>query len=440
MTLAFEAEWETLHSGSREERACFAALGIRSQDSWLTTAHDAFVQRLRSKVHLSAYHLAEWLAWNFWRLRCEPRTAQPDWPLAHRLTTIGGGYVWPNITIFSDGERIALLAKPTRLRPQEPLRYVADQAIVVQASEFEHAVDLFIQQVRGQLLAEGLATTNLHAIWEDVLAERRDRQRATLRTLEALLGFDPDEAEPGLIAALTGDAQAVGQRAIQELAAAATRGTGDGPHLFSAAQLQETARASGFDTNPSDAVRLVVGTPLSQPGVVPAWKRGAEAARALRSQQQLGTAPIPNDRLAELAGVPARILTDRTVGPSFSFALDHSASSGRVVLRSKWETGCRFEVARLLGDRFLGSGEEPLLPATRAATYRQKAQRSFAAELLCPIEALTELLSGDFSSESTEDAAARFHVSERTVLTLLGNHGLIDRESLDEDFVAASVW
>ena len=110
------------------------------------------------------------------------------------------------------------------------------------------------------------------------------------------------------------------------------------------------------------------------------------------------------------------------------------------MLRSKWETGRRFEVARLLGDRFLGSGEEPLLPATRAATYRQKAQRSFAAELLCPIEALTELLSGDFSSESTEDAPARFHVSERTVLTLLGNHGLIDRENLDEDFVAASVW
>jgi hypothetical protein len=92
--LKIEADWETLERGSREERACFAALGIQYGDVWLTRADDSFVNRLRDKVHLSAYRLAEWLAWNWWRLRWEPKSSRNQWALAHRMTTIGGGYVW----------------------------------------------------------------------------------------------------------------------------------------------------------------------------------------------------------------------------------------------------------------------------------------------------------------------------------------------------------
>jgi hypothetical protein len=47
-------------------------------------------------------------------------------------------------------------------------------------------------------------------------------------------------------------------------------------------------------------------------------------------------------------------------------------------------------------------------------------------------------LRGDFSAEAIEDAAAHFNVSERTVRTLLANHGLIDREELAQDFDLAA--
>jgi hypothetical protein len=47
-------------------------------------------------------------------------------------------------------------------------------------------------------------------------------------------------------------------------------------------------------------------------------------------------------------------------------------------------------------------------------------------------------LRGDFSAEAIEDAAAHFNVSERTVRTLLANHGLIDREELVSDFEFAA--
>ncbi len=152
--LSINADPERLDEGSVEERACFAAIAIRYGNISLTEGHDGIVNKIRSAPLLSGYHLAEWMAWNWWRLRWEPRSNAPDWKLAHRLTTIGEGYVWPNITVFSDGERIALVAKPTPERPNTRFRYLSDAAAVVGAREFEYAVDKFIQQVRG-LLREG---------------------------------------------------------------------------------------------------------------------------------------------------------------------------------------------------------------------------------------------------------------------------------------------
>src|SRR5882724_11291963 len=146
-----KTDWELLNGGSPEEQACFAAIGIQAHGTWLTEGSDAISNRLRQAPLLSAYHLAEWLAWNWWRLRWEPRSSAPEWPFAHCLATIGEGYVWPNITIFSDGERIALIAKPTHERPSTPFRYLCDIAANVRAQEFEYAVNQFIEQVRGLL-------------------------------------------------------------------------------------------------------------------------------------------------------------------------------------------------------------------------------------------------------------------------------------------------
>ena len=123
-----------------------------------------------------------------------------------------------------------------------------------------------------------------------------------------------------------------------------------------------------------------------------------------------------------------------TEGTPLAFCLDDkSRASGRIVLRSNYLTGRRFELARLLGDRIASGLNERLLPVTRAHTYRQKLQRAFAAELLCPFEALDDLLDGDYSEQACEDAAMHFNVSGRTVTTLLVNHKRLERNSLVDD-------
>jgi Zn-dependent peptidase ImmA (M78 family) len=75
-----------------------------------------------------------------------------------------------------------------------------------------------------------------------------------------------------------------------------------------------------------------------------------------------------------------------------------------------------------------------LHPATDAATYRQKAQRSFAAELLSPFSAVDDMLEGDYSEDRQDDVAEHFNVSPRTINTLLKNHGRLDRDDSEQDF------
>ncbi len=431
-TLTISADWETLQKGAPEERACFAAIGILGNGHWLTEGRDGLVNRIRTAPLLSAYHLAEWLCWNWWRLRWEPRTNAPDWVFSHRMTTIGEGYVWPNITIFSDGERTALIARPTT-QPEAPFRYISDCAAVVASRVFEAAVDDFINQVTGQLRAERIPATNLDKIWSELTAERHDRDASRRRKFEALLGRDPDEADPSSLKALLDDARALGEQPVEELAA----DRGHGGATLTGADLMRLAAREGFDASPRDAARLAPST-LPSRRDVPGWRLGTDAARALRAQEGLGDEPITDARLAALAGVSTTVLTGGQRGPDLSFALDGEAGGSRVVLRSAWPTGRRFELARLLADRIVASPNARLHPATRAYTYRQKMQRSFAAELLSPFDALDAMLAGDYSPEAQQDAAAHFQVSEITIRTLLVNHHRLDREDLDEDLGAAA--
>jgi hypothetical protein len=84
---------------------------------------------------------------------------------------------------------------------------------------FQDAVDLFVEQVRGQLRAVHVGDTNLDDIWNELLAERADPETSERRRLEALMGFDPDEAAPQQIETLVADAKSLGDRTMSEVAA-----------------------------------------------------------------------------------------------------------------------------------------------------------------------------------------------------------------------------
>lgn len=202
-------------------------------------------------------------------------------------------------------------------------------------------------------------------------------------------------------------------------------------------ELRHLAASEGFALSPGAAATLRTGV-FSPEKETPPWKLGADAARALREQEGFGHEPIKDERLADLAGVTANVLEGGKRGPSLSFMLDDPKGDSRIVLRSAWPSGRRFELARLLGDRIVNPPGGWLHPATRAYTYRQKMQRSFAAELLSPFDAVDTMLAGDYSAEAQQDVAGHFGVSDLTIRTLLVNHRRMDREELDEDLGAAA--
>ena len=426
---SIKPEWALLGSGSREERAGFAALGIYAYGVCLTTGHDRLEQSVREAPYLSAYHLAEWLAWNWWRLRWEPRKNSIEWRQSHAMASIGGGYIWPDIDIVSDGELVTLASRPTPERAGTHFRYISDSLSMIPVADFEAEVDLFIDAVLQRLHDCQVGNSNLGDIWQAVKHERGDPALARPRQLEALLGEDPGELDEGVLARFVAYNEAMGETALNEIAANRLPGQG----LPDVAGLLDMGRTRGTPVSTHDQVSLPRPAPIE---IDAAWKLGARVAQQLRMQENFASdMPINNSQLAQMYGVSCGVLTTPTPLPpklDLSFVLSATHQEGRVLLRSQWESGRRFELARLLGDALIHQANEPVRPATRSDTYRQKVQRAFAAELLSPFDAVEAMLNGDYSMESQQDAAHHFQVSELTIRTLLVNHGRVDRGELEK--------
>ena len=423
-----------------EERATFGLLTMTANGRPLTMVEDADRREVRRGAHLAGYPLAEWLLWSRWRLRWEfgrpsEERAARGWDFAHRMAAIGGGYAWPNVTIFSDGLLSFLISEPSPEPDAALFPYLgAARRETVPAASLEAAIDGFATDVLACLDGRELRETNLHRLWSDLTTERQDPEQARFRRLEAQLGCDPDEVDESAIRRHLDDAAELGEEALGEVAAdAATRG--DAPNrMTSAAEIAETAKRRGFDADPKDAVTLDGETAAPQRGEAAAWRVGDGIARTIRDRERLDGQPLADARLAAMAGT-----TDDAISRAYRrsdglcFALDRP-DGARLVLRSKRKTGRRFELARLIGDRLIGAHgggpAETLLPATRTYSYRQKAQRAFAAELLSPFAAVADMLGDDYASEDRQMEVARhFGVSPMTIRTQLVDHGRLDREA-----------
>ena len=441
-TVTFRLDPQPLDHGQEEERAGFGLLEITVNGRLMTEGFDEHVQGYATGPRVSGSHFAEWLIWNWWRLRWEPGPPGPPgkhgrdvlrrWDSAHRTATIGEGYVWPNVVISSDGFRCAVIAEPSQELKAVPFRYLgAARMEVVPAGDLEAEIDRFARQVLGILDNANVHDTNLHRLWNDLRTERTDPDSTRFRRLEARLGFDPDEIDERTISSYLDDAKEIGDNAVEELAAHAAH-LDRGANVASAAALRQISIDRGFDANAGAAVRLNDTVRLNfenrEWAENPAWQTGEDAARALRRQENLGTDPVCNARLADLAGTTMSAIENISVcSDELSFVIAGDGNRSRLALRPKWETGRRFDLARLIGDRLV-DGVERLLPATRAHSYRQKAQRAFAAELLSPYDAVDEMLDIDISEERQTEVAEHFQVSPLAIRTLLVNKGRISRE------------
>jgi len=320
---------------------------------------------------------------------------------------------------------------PTVAVREEPVRYIESFRVTVPGETFEQAVDAFIGLVIARLQSAGQNETRLLTLWNDVLEERRDPDAFFYRRLEASLGFDPDEAPEPLIAQLQRMAATTGREAIEEIAPACT-GANPGRTLT---QVLDFSRTEGLRARPDVPDLLVQAARESRQEKARPWERGWQLANRARAVYGLEHRPVTTRDLSEILGMGADALENTprpSSPPPMGLAVRQDADVLNLLLRRRPLVGRRFETARLLADHLLAADSDTWLPTTDLKTARQKSQRAFAAEFLCPIAAIEERLQGDFSEASIDEAGEHFGVSPLAVRSHLVNHGVLPRFYLDD--------
>lgn len=421
-------------TGNEVERACFADIGLAVGGQWLTLLEDRMASTVSNYFRGSVYQLSAWFAANWWRLRWEPGprdwSTNADWRTAHSMAGAGGGFVWPNVLFASDGDTLAVASRP-RLHPPdfEPVRYLNRFDGRIATAEFERKVDAFMESVISRLHALEIKGDRLVGLWAEVMAERKDPEAAQWRKLEAMAGYDPDEAPEGLLAKLVEDQKSLGHNAVEEVAAEARSDVDEALQPMRAASLSRKPKAGGFRLTLPDLSEAALNH-----GEAP-WQSAGKLAAQARKEWGLGNKPLLNKGLAELLRASKDVFTDASTPRSKSAFAVRKGPNGAVdvYLRSHHPESRRFALGRLMGDHLHLRNGETLLPATRTGTVRQKFQRAFAQELLCPYAALMEKIQTEHpDDDDIKEAARHFHVSDWVVRSTLVNRGQLERSALPE--------
>lgn len=431
--------WESPIHGADEIAQTAALISIVFGKFVATRAEDDWSRSIRDDVLLSAYPLALWFASSWWRLHWETGSEREgdkpnSWRMAHELPAAGYGFLWPSITFASDGEAIDVVCNPTDAREQEPLRYLTSFHGTVSSATFERTIDNFVELVLARLGVLAIEKSDLHTLWQHIREERADAALSFQRQLEARLGYDPSEGPESLMESLRDLVGRAGEAAVFEVAS----GVADKDPVHSFGEFLELANSAGVQGKiEAPAPLFSQAAKIFQQNLQP-WERGRQLANSARQVFQLGEIPASSSFLSDILGIPQQTLERPPEPRNGTLPIGLTIQEGgeerlKFLFRKRNRLGRRFEAARFLADWVLHNSVDHWFPSTDSRTARQKVQRAFAAEFLCPISLLIEFLHQDFSDDAIEDAGQHFEVSSRTVYSHLVNHRLLSRERIEGD-------
>lgn len=428
-----KSKWISSLHEPEEVRETSTMIGITLGEGSATRNQDIWSNTVLEEVRLSAYPLALWFASSWWRLRWGPLPlgSEPttSWRMAHEMAAAGYGYVWPQIVFASDGDTIQIASIQSKPESKEPVHYLANRLVSIDAKTFEREIDTFINSTSACLTARLGRETDLHTLWGEVKEERRDSNLANERSLEAMLGFDPDECPGDILDLFKRLMPEAGISAVSEIAPACA--TEDPERsIRDILQIAETGDIVGNVNKALKSGGYKVDSSML------AWECGWHLARRARSELGLNSSPISDDILCDLVGLPKEKVMTLDAQPSrrpIGLAVRNgTASNFKHIFRKRHPTGRRFELARFICEYLATGASDRWLPSTDAKTARQKIQRSFAAEFLCPIDAIKSFVGGDYSDDAIEDAASYFSVAPLAIQTQLVNNKLLPASTIND--------
>ncbi len=428
----FRQSWSSVGSGIPEFANTLAQLEIYAGDYNLTRNENIFSQSIQDHVIVSSYPLALWMLQNWWRLLYEPLPAsnKPDisWRMAHELGAANHGFVWPKILFASDSQNVQVWSIPSDANCQQSVRYIngLNLPVSISIADFRQALFDFISTVENRLEAFRLESTDLSALFSILKEEEQIEESRIYRKLEALMGFDPDECSSYTMEYAIKLYKKYGESTLSELAPVYGKMGQEEPLKH----IEKFISATGVYGKPTFSTTQKASSTCSD--TVP-WKVAVENARELRNEIGNTKNPIDTKTLFELLGIASSAIDKwEPMGrSSVSVGIPTGDQTIKFVPRKKHPISKRFELSRYVDD-FMQTASNQWLTNTDLGTYRQKYQRAFAAEFLCPINGLISFLENDFSNEAIEDAAYHFNVSEQTITSLLANNHYTEYQTINE--------
>ena len=420
-------DWLVTGNDSPEYRQTMAALQMHVGSVNVMRNQDIWSKTIQESVLVSAYPLAMWLASSWWRLGWEPLPAHGvapsiDWRMAHEMGAADHGFVWPQVVFASDSEVMQVWAVPSRSGDIQSITYLngLDTPASITLSAFQHSAGDFIVSVISRLEAVDCKNSALFNLWKLIQEEVIDSESAKYRRIEAEMGYDPDECPEELMKKALELDREMGAAALSELAPIYGKSSVQEP-LAAIVELSKSDGIIGAPTLqvPADVMIIRHGLP---------WERAVATARALRKMLGNPGGVIDTATLSEALGLSERAVEEWSPSghSKAAIAVPQPGHKFKFIPRKKHPIGKRFELARLIGDYLLAErANGNWLASTDLSTSRQKFQRAFAAEFLCPIEALQDFLRDDYSESAIEDAVHHFEVSQRTIESLLVNNGVL---------------
>lgn len=443
--LRFElAEWAPYRDSDKKIGETTARFSMYVDDICLTKCEDGVSGTVHDHVFVSLYPLAMWFAFCWWRLHYEilPDRVDHDWRMSHEISSANEGFVWPTVRFAPDQDEVHIWARASQSPQQISLRYLngLEQPHAVPRQQFAKAVSDLIERVILRLENIGLHNTDLVQLWEIVQSDQKDPQTHQKRLIEAKLGFDPEECPEDMIRQAIALEKMLGVNSFSEIAGAYAGENGGRTDSISA-----LADSRGVKGDPDNIPDLKLKTDAHAP-----WQSAVAAAKELRKKIGRPKGKLADAQLYDLLGLSASAIEKwQPVGRAKASLAGRT--NGRVmkfIPRRSYPTSRRFELARFVGD-YLRMREDmallkktdtqPWLVTADVSTVRQKFQRAFAAEFLCPIEDLKEFLGDDFSISAVEDAADEFQISEVAVNSLLMNNGFVHNDYFSGS-VSETAW
>lgn len=383
-------------------------------------------------IELPLYHVAEWVAENWWALLWEPRKSEDsgdddgDFIGRHYLLTAEHGFALPHLTFISNGTYLNVTAQARDL-PFSDTRFINRSSAMLDRDEVERPLSEFLDAIVQRLTSKGFSNTYMQERWKAV--RETAPEAVDYCQMVGALGLSPYAKLDDIDAVLDRLCERIGAALTLELCQVAKPAD-----LMKAERASMLAVASAHKAAHIDLQALTGITCPDDVRTNAAWQRGVRAAQIVRSKLGISATDVSGadklfDKLELDPSKRASIGNSdlQAEGAAVVGATLRHEQTAQISFIQRHEPQRRFAAARGLFSAWISApGRGHLL--TQAVTRHQQSSRAFAAELLAPLALLRQWATkGLIARDDIDDIATQLRVGPDVVVKQARNNGMIIR-------------